>query len=237
MKNILLSYPRSGNHLTRFMIELLTETPTFGCKTNSRDVPIYKNTFPNQIPFNIRNKNEDNNEDNNEDKKEEINWVNSYHKYHEPIENYKSIENIIFIIRNPKEVLLRHNHHQINQSSFDVYFKCIDFYLNFSGKKILFYYEDIITNKSEFINQLYDFLDIKIPLKLDYVLNNIEFLFEESKKGRNRDWGGVNSNSINFYYDNSKLNQEEKNKFDIYLQTKLKNDNYKFIIEKYNIDM
>ncbi len=158
MKNILLSYPRSGNHLTRFMIELLTELPTFGCHTNKNDIPIYQNTFPNKIPFNI-----------NLDIKD-IDTTNSYHKYHNPVNNYdiNNLENLIFIIRNPKEVLLRHNDYQIKNSSFDLYFNCIDFYLNFSGKKILFFYEDIVTNKVDFIKNLYDFLNIKILSKLEY---------------------------------------------------------------------
>jgi hypothetical protein len=225
MKNILLSYPRSGNHLTRFMIELLTEIPTLGCHTNNNDITIYKNTFPNKIPFNI-----------NLDIKD-IDTTNSYHKYHTPVNNYdiNNLENLIFIIRNPKEVLLRHNDYQIKNSSFDLYFNCIDFYLNFSGKKILFFYEDIVTNKVDFIKNLYDFLDIKIPSKLEYVLNNIDFLFEESKKGKKRDWGGVNSDSINFYYDNSNLTIDVKENFDNYLKNKLMDDKYAFIIEKYSI--
>ena len=55
-ENVLLSYPRSGNHLCRFFIELLTELPTYGCKHSESDVEIYKNTFKEYIPFNIPNK-------------------------------------------------------------------------------------------------------------------------------------------------------------------------------------
>ena len=53
MKNVLLSYPRSGNHLVRFFIELLSEKPTFGCGDNPKDIEIYKNKFSENIPFNI----------------------------------------------------------------------------------------------------------------------------------------------------------------------------------------
>ena len=53
MVNILLSYPRSGNHLVRFFIELLSEIPTFGCKGTKKDIEIYKNLFPEKVPFNI----------------------------------------------------------------------------------------------------------------------------------------------------------------------------------------
>ena len=51
--NFLLSYPRSGNHLVRFFIELLSELPTYGVKTNINDVFIHLNKFEEEIPFNI----------------------------------------------------------------------------------------------------------------------------------------------------------------------------------------
>ena len=52
-RNVLLSYPRSGNHLTRFFIELLSEIPTKGCEDNDLDIPLHKNSFSEKIPFNI----------------------------------------------------------------------------------------------------------------------------------------------------------------------------------------
>jgi len=36
--NVILSYPRSGNHLTRFFIELITEQPTYGYKFDKNDL-------------------------------------------------------------------------------------------------------------------------------------------------------------------------------------------------------
>lgn len=97
-ENVLLSYPRSGNHLTRFFIELLTETPTFGCKGNIKDKEIYKNSFPEKVPFNIKD---------NYDKKK------SFYKYHTPPKN-KFLGRLILIVRNPREVLLRHNNYKLN---------------------------------------------------------------------------------------------------------------------------
>ncbi len=213
--NIILSYPRSGNHLTRFFIELLSEQPTFGCSYNQNDIPIYQNKFMNAIPFNI-----------------DVNHINKdicYYKFHDTpdIECNK----LIFIIRNPREVLLRHNNYEMNYDNFNIYFKCIDYYLNFNGNKILFFYEDIVLNKIDFINKLYLFLECKNNTKLEWVLNNIDYLYFESKNGKNRSWGGVISNSINYYY--PRLNK--KKWFDIYLSDKLSNPNYSFISEKYNI--
>lgn len=216
MNNILLSYPRSGNHLVRFFIELLTEIPTYGCIGSNMDIEIYKNKFSENIPFNITNF----------DKKD------CYIKYHNPPSENIHTNNLILIIRNPKEVLLRHNNYKLNISDYEIYFKNIDFYNNHKGKKLLLYYEDIITNKTDFINALYNFLDINNFQKKNYVLTNIEKLYYFSANPINRtSWGGVNSNNINFYYKN--IPKSIKNQFDHYLNNKLKN--YIFLKEKYDI--
>jgi hypothetical protein len=229
--NIIISYPRSGNHLTRFMIELLSEKPTFGCEGNPRDIPIYENTFNNYIPFNITSTTKDSN--NNDIA---IDKSKCYHKFHYTIseKKYKNAKNLIFLLRNPQEVLLRNSNYQIQKTLFDKYFTCIDYYLDFKGNKILFYYEDMLTNKSEFITQLYQFLNLQNTEKLNWVLDNIDFLYQESKEGKNRDWGGVNSNSTNYYY--PKLNDKKnKNSFYEYLFTKLREQKYSFIDTKYEI--
>ena len=40
------SYPRSGSHLYRFLLEYVTGYYTMGCPENLRDGPIFKNNFP-----------------------------------------------------------------------------------------------------------------------------------------------------------------------------------------------
>jgi hypothetical protein len=233
--NILLSYPRSGNHLVRFFIELLTETPTLGCIGNEDlDKPIYKTKFITNIPFNIKNN---------------INYNNTecFTKFHfiDNVNNYNYKNNLlIFIIRNPKEVLLRHDKFVYNEQSFNKYFEGIDYYLYYKGHKLLLYYEDIITNKKEFIYELYDFLKKYYYVnndKLEYIINNINELYHYSANPINRNWGKVNSNfNAEFYYkkiENSNNNKhiELKHKFDNYLKIKLQNNNYNFIVQKYNL--
>ena len=212
-----MSYPRSGNHLLRFFIELLTEIPTYGCKGNSNDKEIYKNVFPEKVPFNISK---------HFDKKD------CYFKYHStPPKNIRP-NKIILIIRNPKEVLLRHNNYKLNINSYETYFKNIDFYNNYKGKKLLLYYEDIITNKKKFINTLYEFLAVNNLEKKNYILLHIDKLYELSSKGKNRAWGGIKSNNnTDFYYKN--IPDSIKNQFDNYLNDKL--EKYPFLKEKYNI--
>jgi hypothetical protein len=45
-QKFILSFPRSGNHLLRFMVEFLTGCKTQGCLDNAHDKPIATNTFP-----------------------------------------------------------------------------------------------------------------------------------------------------------------------------------------------
>jgi len=172
-ENVLLSYPRSGNHLCRFFIELLSEFPTYGCKGSKQDVEIYKNVFDESIPFNILNN---------------FDTRDCYFKYHTIPSNGINAKNLILIIRNPREVLLRQCGQKLNINndcySYENYFKNIDFYNNHKGKKLLLYYEDILTNKKEFINKLYDFLSINNLEKKEYALSNIDNLFMLSSKGK-----------------------------------------------------
>lgn len=228
--HILLSYPRSGNHMVRFFIELLSEKPTFGCKSNMEDVEIYKNKFNHIIPFNI--------------KINEIDNSQCFYKFHSPIKSNNS-SMLLFVIRNPREVLLRHSNFNMNfitntggyNSSYEVYFQNIDYFINYQGTKKLFYYEDIMNNKSEFIRELYTYLELNNETKLQYVLDNVEFLFNESKNGKNRSWGGVVSNSCDFYYKQLENNPQNKIKFDAYIKFKFDNNpQYDFVKKKYNLE-
>jgi hypothetical protein len=228
MINILLSYPRSGNHLVRFFIELLTETKTNGCKGNrsGKDLPVYKNKYEIEVPFNI---NEENSKEN----------IIEYYKYHNSFEIKDPINKLILIIRNPREVLLRHHDNKMvytdKLDSFDKYFESIDFYNKSECKKILFFYEDIITNKNEFINDLYNFLEYDNQSKLNYVLENIELLYKTCACATNRGWGGINSDSVNYYY--PKLDSETKIIFDKYINEMLSKEKYLFLASKYNIQL
>ena len=82
---------------------------------------------------------------------------------------------------------------------YEDYFRNIDYYNNHKGKKLLLYYEDIMTNKHKFINTLYDFLDVNNIEKKNYVLSNIDKLYDLSSKGKNRAWGGINSNNVDYH--------------------------------------
>jgi|LauGreDrversion4_2_1035121.scaffolds.fasta_scaffold105683_2 hypothetical protein len=218
---VILSYPRSGNHLVRLFIELLSEQPTLGCVENVKDIPIFMNQFPEEIPFHI--------ESLQKYKEEEL-----YRKFH-TIPSEEPSE-LILIVRNPREVLLRHLENKFRLEGWDgynSYFNLIDYYNNFKGKKLLLFYEDICRNKIKFVNDLYEFLGFSKGAKRTYAIENLSKLFELSKLGKNRAWGGVNSNSVDYYY--NKIKDTDKKKFDNYINDKMNTNKYTAIKEKYNL--
>ena len=181
--DIILSYPRSGNHLTRFFIELLSERPT----SSYHKISMYENIYSKKVPFNII--------------KGSKNYI--YHKEHFVIRG--NSKNVIFLLRNPTEVLLRHSHFQYSEKHFNSYFNNIKIYLNYNGNKKLFFYEDILINKKQFINELYVFIKCNKVDKLKYVLDNLDELWSLSLGMKYKqsiyNWGGNESKQdLNYYY-------------------------------------
>ena len=200
----LLSYPRSGNHLVRFFIELLSGVRTLGCiESQNGDIPIYQNRFPGNIDFDI---------------KTDVSHSECFRKYHIPPKKMLLPEDeLICILRNPYEVLLRFAGNDIK--SYDMYFDIIDYYNIFPGRKIIFYYEDILNKKEEFIKKLYTFVGNKEDKYID-ILQRIEWYYQMSANGKNRAWGGVNSNfQTSYYY--KKIDPMFKKTFDKYVAEKI----------------
>jgi hypothetical protein len=222
----LLSYPRSGNHLVRFFIELLCETPTIGVEGSEEDIPLYQNTYTIDISFNISR-----------DTKYEIEQC--YQKFHKPIPSPAKDDTLIFLLRSPRECLIRQNgfatwNENRNWYSYNAYFELIDSYLAFPGKKCVLFYEDIITNRASFIMQLYDYLELQNQSKLNYVLQNLDGLFVQSINGKGRYWGGVRSNgNLVFYY--PRITEKIKVQFDEYISKQVNKPQYEFIKYKYKI--
>jgi hypothetical protein len=197
MSNCILSYPGSGNNLTRFFIELLSEQPTDGWDEVPDDVAIYKATFARPVPFNITDI-----------------TPTIYKKEHIVPEKNRKYERLIILLRNPKEVLIRQagfNLHNVQDGyfinteiinyHFNLYFNMVNYYNDFKGPKKVFYYEDMLQNKTQFVKELYDFLNINKPEKLKYALDNIDGLYELSLKGTNRIWLGAKSDiSLSYYF-------------------------------------
>jgi len=197
MSNCILSYPGSGNNLVRFFIELLTEQPTIGWDAVPEDVAICKATFAKPVPFNIT------------DTTQPI-----YKKEHIVPGPDRKYDNLILLVRDPKEVIVRQGGFNLKNVldgyfiktetinlHFSMYFNMVNYYNNFTGPKKVFYYEDLLTKKKEFIKELYDFLKIDKPEKLQYALDNVDELYHLSLTGKDRIWLGAKSDiSLNFYF-------------------------------------
>ena len=231
--NIILSYPRSGNHLVRFFVEMLSETPTLGCLNNElTDREMFRVKYKDSLPFNIKKRKD---------------WGDVYRKVHfvDELEQLNEPSKLIFIIRNPREVLLSHSQMNVDtivknsyggqtknvNRSFTNYFHIIDYYQKCRGKKLLLFYEDNMKNTSEFIEKLYDFLEIDNPVKKKYVIDNLDYLFKASASYSSQGGGNKSKGNTNFYYE--KLSDEDKARFDNWLNPLL--EKYPFIKEKYEI--
>ena len=209
----LMSYPRSGNHLVRFFIELLSEMPTLGVDGSEKDISLFQNKYAEPIPFHIVDP-------------APANSFECYRKTHVPPGDITTVSSLIFIVRNPRECLIRQNGYQTwnqnrNWYSYDSYFQLLEYYAAYQGEKILFYYEDILEHKYDFVCRLYKFLKLHNAGKLDYVIRNIDKLYGLCLGGEGRFWGGSQSNgNTNFYY--PRISPKIKPQFDEYIEEKLK---------------
>ena len=184
-KNILLSTPRSGNHLVRTIIEYITKRPTLGCRGSKNDLPIYKND---NLDLNIEIQND----------------LPIYFKEHDLfthnyVNNLSEIENLILILRNPYELFLRefHNLEYTNKS----YYDNIEKFNEFIGNKLLLYYEDLVTNKKASIIKIFKFLKINDETILDDIIENVDKIYQSALIISKKTGGGKCINNLNKYHD------------------------------------
>jgi hypothetical protein len=248
---ILLSYPRSGNHLVRFIIEYLTDEPTIGCLNNlSNDKPIYKNYIG------LKDNNDNNIFNINDNINNNLNILNLFIKFHmvynvNKFMDKNNISNdnnnkLIILIRNPREVLLRQNNYKPllgnKFGNYNSYFEIINFYNNFNGKKLKLYFEDFtdINNKgkiSDFINTLYDFLEIKNKEKKEYLLKNIDEYYNISSNNKSNGFSGIKTIDYNNNYHYNKCSDNIKPIINNYLKKQILKKENNFLSNKYILDL
>ena len=159
MKKHLLSYPRSGNHWLRFIVEWFSNRPTKGAGGGAQigDFGLMDNTNGDYILY----------------------------KNHYPT-NMEPNEELLFILRNPKEAIIRHTLDFHTKPKFpdpktmNWYMSLINFYDNHKGKKLIIYYEDLIENPKETIKDILIFLQIYDEKKLLSFIDNYDKLSNES---------------------------------------------------------
>lgn len=210
--NILLSYPRSGNTWIRYCIEFLTKEPTLGYKeSGSFDInPL--GSFIN-IGVNIE--------------KSPI-----LLKKHET-NTIKKIDSLILIIRDYKEVIPRHTGKELNiellRSSINSkyssmnYIQLIEYFEDFSGKKAIIYYEDILMDLKSSIEKI-----LRLLNKDDYLLEEFMNSIDEHKKNSLKIYKKsiTNGNFIKFH--SNKISKNIRVQCDEFLES-----HYPIIYNKY----
>lgn len=229
MNNIILSYPRSGNHFTRYIIEFLTERPTLGL--TSQDGPIHERSGPKLLP-NITNNNP------------------IAVKKHWASDIKSNADSLILILRNPVEAIL--------SARFETYFKKIcceepvdskilndyefdsrrfvmnlEYFIKFEGPKEIVLYEDLIGNNYEkyidSMSKIFHFEESKVN---DLVSNFGKYRID-SMKSTNRKPISLSKKSTNEFYAD-KIKKINPDNFDAYLSSISEVLNHKLIREYYD---
>lgn len=189
--NVLLSVPRSGNTLTRYYIEYITQRPTLGCNmaTDGVDRPIYKRVF---IPI-----------------KSETPLLVKCHSVKMAKKYLKNNDKLIVIIRNPSQ---SYGSSKKRSSKFKDdkwlknYLNILKFYDEYKKDKLIIYYEDLINDPEIVISNIIEFFNEDKDRKK--LLSNIKKHKEKAKKAYHTNI--ISGNKINMYTDISfkKLEKE-----------------------------
>lgn len=196
MSNYILSFPRSGNHLVRGLVEFLTQRPTNGCPGNHEDTPIASR---------LKNKTD----------LIHVAGPAEWSKAHRPSQEVKRADpssKLIAIVRHPLESIASHYksdqkftiqslHREISPGShlYGMYMDVLRKYNAWQGPKLIVYYEDLVfdekNNHADVARQLAKFVNAEE--KLEECLTNwgtITSLTKNVALQRKPE-----SNTINFY--------------------------------------
>lgn len=189
--NYLLSYPSSGNHWVRFIIEWFSGRPTIGCmEAAGKDTPICKNSIDGNPLSHV-----------------DINLYPIAFKSHEPekiIDNGKN--KLITLVRNYKECIASRSDKEslksngLNVKEIDRYIKIITTHQNFRHDKLLIYYEDLIDKPKKTISDLTKFLNIYSNRDAIIFHKNHDLFCRSSLSAKGRWWKEPTSNRKQIYH-------------------------------------
>lgn len=177
----LLSYPRSGNHWLRFIIEYISSSPTLGHLGDINDISIHQNEFTdNTILRHVAGK-------------PILLKAHNTHKIPKPQKP------IIFILRHPYDAIPRHAFLRLSNNDttpleehVKSYMSLIDFVEAHKGQVSIVMYDDLVKNPASVARCVFKFLQIENDHYLRKFETNHTELAELSKTGKKRVWGGVN---------------------------------------------
>ncbi len=201
---VILSYPRSGNHLVRYYIEFATGRPTLGYINNRKDIPMCENSYcASQSPLS------------------HVSGTAEFSKFHRPDQIYNSeqksriaqTKKLIVVVRNPLECIARHagydwtnetvKNHAIAWTETLLYFR------SFVGLKHLVQYEKLICDsKIQELETLLYFVNAE-PNLMAKLFSGLAEYTELNRTATNRSWAGsISNNQINFHLERVSRKQE-----------------------------
>ncbi|GEM_PF-2507570 len=178
-ETFLISYPRSGNHWVRFIVEWFSGRPTLGVKGNLRDAPIHKNQFSSTknplshvAAF-----------------KMPILRKGHYCEYFDSqVKRRGQAVRLILILRDPFECITRHKGKVLKQD-LNHYMLLVQKFHDYGGKKHLVYYEDLLATPQDEIERLLKFLGISLR-RVGLFMRQYDSLVQLSRTARGREWSG-----------------------------------------------
>lgn len=141
---LLLSYPRSGNSWLRYIIEKLTEVPTEDMADNAGYRSPLTESAEGKTPFVFKR-----------------HFISDIPRY-----TPSTFSRLLFIIRDYREVIIRHNEDVSEDFSkwkkaFVRYQEGVGYYQEFDGDKAHIYYEDLVKNPEQVLHLLARFFKIE----------------------------------------------------------------------------
>ena len=203
--NALWSYPASGNHWLRFIVEYLSGLPTHGHDSNQQDTPIFMNKFPGSS--------------------RPLSHVNGRHPYilyksHDiyPLTNQSTL---IFLIRDFREHMAR------GILRYHYYMSLIRTYDSFFGTKMLIYYEDLMLKPKREILRVKNFLGGSESCYKTF-MNHYDDYTELSRNAKKRNWRNhISGTNITFHQ--NQLSEEDIAKRSEHFQQWLATSEYRHL--------
>jgi hypothetical protein len=222
---VLLSYPRSGNTWTRYALEFLSKQPSLGTELN--------NTFNRPIGSMI-DMGVDLDEDVIVDKKHIIRSEDSRETP------------MILLLRNYKECILRHQCYKDNKELKDNwknifkkdlleesregyylgYMKGVQCFDKWPAKKLLVYYEDLISDQHKTLKQILNFLEIS-DQHLDSFVKDLD-VHKKISVSMYSYWSPSRTKGDNAKYHSSNISKDDKLEIDNMVKEK-----YPVLYKKY----
>lgn len=199
----LLSFPRSGNHLCRFIIEYITNLPSAGCSENPKDIYICKNNFTEGNPL----------EKVDETATPVVQKVHKIKAIRRDLKSGRMQDNpgLILIFREPSEAIINHCRGDISKIESAVDWMCdiVQFYKKFKGPKLMLRYESLITAEDESLDALTSFLGgfVNADRLCEFKENRAELL-SQSRSAKGRFWKAPTSGSDLNFHKQSASNEE-----------------------------